>query len=96
MEILTAEEYYILCRVVKKTGTDCWCSIRIIDTDDEGILCGIYDVENDKTITFEEAIRDILEALDCPEAIENCKLTPEGVEIWNSLVKRIMGGNEND
>lgn len=68
---LTDEEYKVISKVARKTGSDCWFLLR-------QDCCGVdyvYDLEKRKRMCLKAGVSMLAESIDCQENFDNCCLS---------------------
>ena len=82
---LTAEERNFLTKLAENTGLDSWFTLTEIE---DGKKDAIYDLDNEKVIPLEDGLLDFAEGL----VDEDLFLIPNGIEIWNGICDKFLGG----
>lgn len=82
---LNGAEYDVLNKVIRKTGSDCWCWIK---QDCHGVDY-IYDVEERKHMCLRTGVQLLAESLDCQENFDNCCLEWHERVILRTLLAKL-------
>ena len=82
---LTDEEYQVLNKVSRKTGSDCWFMIK---QDCQGTDY-VYDLEENKRMCLKTGVGLLAESLDCQENFDNCWLDDEERNILRNLFAKL-------
>lgn len=67
---LTDDEYKVLSKVARKTGSDCWFTLK---QDCHGVDY-VYDWEESKRMCLRTGVSILAESIDCQENFDNCYL----------------------
>ena len=73
---LTNEEYKVLSKVARKTGSDCWFVLK----QDRNCVDYVYDLEESKRMCLKTGVGLLAESIDCQENFDNCCLDDD--EKW--------------
>ena len=82
---LTTEEWNFLTKLSEITSMDSWFTLTEIE---DGEKDAIYDLDNEKVIPLYDGLLDFAEGLVYDDLLE----IPNGVEIWNGICDKFLGG----
>ena len=82
---LTTEEWNFLTKLSEITSMDSWFTLTEIE---DGEKDAIYDLDNKKVIPLYDGLLDFAEGLVYDDLLE----IPNGVEIWNGICDKFLGG----
>ena len=82
---LTTEEWNFLTKLSETTGMDTWFTLTEIENGDKD---AIYDLDNEKTIPLYDGLLDFAEGLVEEDLLE----INNGIEIWNGICDKFLGG----
>lgn len=81
---LTNDEYNVLSKVARKTGSDCWFALK---QDHHGIDY-VYDLEEGKRMCLKTGVSILADSIDCQENFDNCCLEwSERVTLCSLFIK---------
>ena len=78
---LTNQEYNVLNKITRLTKTDCWFWIETENGKDT-----IYDLENNQTMSWEDGLTQLNEAIEGNE--ENINISKEEWNVYYNLLKK--------
>lgn len=81
---LTDDEFNVLAKVSRKTGSDCWF---VLKQDCHGVDY-VYNWEENKRMCLKTGISILADSIDCQENFDNCCLDHyERETLWDLFVK---------
>ena len=85
MKTMNHDEYGIICKIARKTKTDCWFLVK----QDKNGNDYIHDLEEHKKYSLKTGISMLVECLDCKENYKSCFLNNEEEKIFKELLSKL-------
>ena len=78
---LTNDEFKVLSKISRKTGSDCWF---ILKQDCHGVYY-VYDLEERRRMCLKTGVSMLAESIDCQENFDNCCLDYNEIIVLRDL-----------